>query len=362
MAVELVCTACGARADAADRSVAFCPACGAYLAWEAAADGHDVADRPGADPGPPPRSAAFPDDDLASLGAPSAAAAPAPPAVAVLPSPPPAPHAQPRAGAESAGCPGCGSPREPGRRFCPRCGHQLVHPVEDSPLPVTSPPRVPWWRRWLPGKEMRAWRRSLPLRYRVRRLVLAVLALVLVAAGLTVVGRNPVRWAVDRWNDVRDVRVVVGDLTAVGVPAEVAEAPAAAAVDRRLDTAWATGWPDGAVPVAGCAAPRTDADPASPAALLVGLDGPRRVVAVRIHPGPPTAEERAAQPRPRRLTIGSDDACVTVDLADSPEPVTVDLPTTTAALWIAVVDVWPSGAVEPARRVSLTEVELLARP
>ena len=148
----------------------------------------------------------------------------------------------------------------------------------------------------------------------------------------------------------------------MAVPVELPGFPAAAAVDRRLDTAWATVWPTGAVPAPGCPPPRADADPSAPGALLVGLGERREVRAVRIHPGPRVAEQRAVQPRPRQLTVGYEGGCVAIDVPDTAEPVTADVDFAAAAVWVTVADVWPADVTGTTAQVELAEVEFLARP
>ncbi|WP_157970435.1 hypothetical protein [Nakamurella deserti] len=383
---DMVCGACGAHNR---RPVDFCASCGAFLAWDEApdarddgappaADGHPPAvDRPPVDHPPPAAGSAggFPDDDDVpvarwTFGAaartttthPGPSATPATPAAAAIADPAPAATHDP-APPPRRTCPQCAAPAESGRRFCRRCGFQLVHPAADAAPPSAAPdPRLPWWR-WRPGGATRAaWRRSLPLRYRVRRWLFGVLGIGLLIGGLTLIGRDPVGWAADRWNDLRDVQVPVGDLTAVAVPAESADGPGSAAVDRRLDTAWVTPWPAGSAPATDCAAPRTDADPAAPGALLVGLGATREVRTVRIHPGPPSADQRATEPRPRRIQIGWADGCVTVDVPDTAAPVTTAVRISADTVWLSVVEVWPAATPDARPEVSVTEVEFLARP
>jgi hypothetical protein len=253
------------------------------------------------------------------------------------------------------------------RRFCPRCGHQRVHP-DLAAVPIAAARPAGRAGRWtfLPDRGSRAaraaWRRSLPIRYRARRWAAGVLGIGVLVGALTLIGRDPVGWTVDRWNDLRDVKVAVDGATAVAVPLEQPGFPAAAAVDRRVDTAWATVWPIAAVPTSGCPPPRVDADPAAPGALLVGLGERREIRAVRIHPGPRSAEQRAVQPRPRQLAVGYDGGCVTVDVPDTAEPVTVEVDFAAATVWVTVADVWPADVAGTPAQVELAEVEFLARP
>ena len=97
--------------------------------------------------------------------------------------------------------------------------------------PVAPPERVPWWRRWFrPGDNTRrgaraAYRRSLPVRYRIIRWVLALLGVAAIIGAFALIGRNPVGWAVNTWNDMLGKTAQVNDLDAYTDPnpAEIAE-------------------------------------------------------------------------------------------------------------------------------------------
>ena len=197
----VICEDCGESNKAGAQ---FCLFCGAYLEWQDsdAEEANEVTQqlppvtRTSVPPAAPPP---------ASTPAPVAAAAPA-----ARPAPPPTPtptqSTQPSqpvhqptpvdltpdepvvsmAGAAQ-GCPRCGRPIDPKRRFCAHCGEQFIKPGGDAPVTRPTQKRDTWWSRLWDSKDRvarRAYRRSLPPLYRWRRVIIAILTLALIGGGL----------------------------------------------------------------------------------------------------------------------------------------------------------------------------------
>jgi hypothetical protein len=286
-------------------------------------------------------------------------------------------------------CPNCRYQNTLSRRFCENCGQQLKAPMFPTLAELTPTARQPWWRRLLwfldrsPERLARkAWRRSLPVGFRVRRYTGAALVLALIVGGLSLIGRNPGRWIVDRWNDLRGAQSVLAFdpenrgvnaiVQAVVEPstAELANGPAAGAVDGISTTVWALAWTDAPPgtrpPTPGtvqdpCPSPVATAGPAGSLALTFGRS--RRITGLTFFAGLGAADTaRLQQHRPRIVLIGTATACQAVELKDNDkaQPVEVDLTGTT--LWITVLSTYPPGPVNPTQLVAFTEVQVLARP
>ncbi len=366
-----VCQQCG---EAAARDSEFCLQCGAYLEWNAT--GADVPARLEVTPPvPTPR---------AERSAAAGSARPATPVTATVPTDPsrgagPAvaagtvpPEAAPRPAATSPrepACSRCGTARPPGRRFCVRCALEF-EPSSAPPLrPARSRRRDPWWRR-LFGRgrspreraALRAYRRSLPVRYRLIRAAGALLLVAVIAGAALTIGRNPVGWVQARWDDLHDnlERVQVAD--AVPDPAEPAgpvEFAPRFAVDGAEDSAWATRWTGGDA-AGGCGAPRTAAG------LVVTFEDVAAVRHLRVVPGLPDDDSgRRLQPRPSVLEVRSAEGhCQTLGLRDSgtEQQVDLDVPLNTSSVRIDVAAVYPAEGEETSDLVAISEVRFFQRP
>lgn len=359
--IDDTCSGCGERNPAGSQ---FCLFCGIFLGWE---------NRP-VDPG---RATSASSSRTESHLAPVDSVSGAPPfsdpvpteELAVLPST----RTLPAVGAgdppEAVGvaCPSCQTPNDGSRRFCGRCGWAL-HPA--PPVRPVASRRPSWWHRlWLrvgnPDERSarRAYRRSLPGLYRWRRLLLTLLAVVVVASGLTLVGRDPVRLAVAAWHDLRGDVVQIDGVAATAVlPEGVTEnAPAAFAVDHDTATAWSTTWTATGTPVT---PPACGTARASGGLVLTLPD--TRVRQMRIVSGVTDPSQRTLELLPKTLHVtGSDGTCLTVELTRSGTVQTVlfDTDVSVSSLTLTVASTYaPVDASRTIQQVSITEVSLWARP
>ena len=268
-------------------------------------------------------------------------------------------------------CPQCSTRNDATLRFCRRCGSTLTRTPQTTAT-TTQPTATPWWRRWIPSDSeekdaRRAYRHSLPMRYRAQRILAGILVVAGIGAGSTLLGHNPAAWIKDRWADLQNTLILISDVQAVTEPADaaVADFPATAAVDNRADTAWATTWTNSTAPPTSCQAPSVTPAAGSTGSLLLLLSQPATVRAISILPGLPDNDPRRIhQWRPKTLQVGfSDGECQQVTLTDSPELQQLDLtPTATAALRISVVDTFAASPDQPSDLVAISEVRLLSRP
>lgn len=247
----IICGVCGARND---DGVTFCGTCGRYLDFVGAPDARPAQTEPEPAKEAAPSVAASQSAaagpagvDPTPLVVPVEAAAPEPavaPAAPVLPGAPgpkrrtaELPPEEREVEPGELICGHCGAGNVPTRRFCRRCGTDLV----DAPV---APPPV-WWRRLLrSGRAQQPWAGDRPRRvvrrsYRGKVVFLVVLSL-LAAAGWT--QRGPItRLAaavIDRVGDTR--RVTPADLTVSSFA--VGHGPALL-WDGNTDTFWASARP-----------------------------------------------------------------------------------------------------------------------
>ncbi len=357
---EKICETCGELTPA---DAEFCLSCGAYQRWW---DG-DGRTRPAPAAGPTP--AADPGTAREQPHGPAADAsttAPLPINAVVDPTA----FAGPAAATPA--CPRCRTGNPAGRFFCRRCGHTLRTAGAGAPRVRPADRPSPRWRRLGPTRSaaereaLRAYRRSLPVRYRLFRAggVLGLVALLL--AGYAVTGGRPAAFALDRWDDLRGTLVPVGPATATTAPpdAELSEYEAAKAVDGSPRTAWATVWRAGTVPAlvigdTGCRSTATTA------ALLLTLPRAAPVRAVAVTPGLPQDDpERVLQWRPKLLELRFPDGrCQSVTVPDRGVPVVLELERVVSAstVRVDVVDAYqPQGGA--ADRIAISEIELQQRP
>jgi hypothetical protein len=252
-------------------------------------------------------------------------------------------------------------------RFCAKCAFEFAPPTAPTVWTSGQSRHQPWWRRVLGQHRtaaervaLRAYRRCLPLRHRLFRLLVALLVTALAAGAVLALRRNPIDWLQDRWYDLRGTVVDVAIDAASLDPAEAPERPEFGpklATDEDEGTAWATAWSGGEDPVA-CGARK-----AAEALQLTFAD----VVDLReveVLGGLPSGDSgRLQQHRPRMLELRfSDGTCDLVPLRDvgRPQRVALEEPVSTSSVRIAVVDVHP--AEGDGTLVALSEIEFLARP
>lgn len=271
-------------------------------------------------------------------------------------------------------------PNEPDRRFCAKCGLALVGPRLHDAGPAGPPPppeRLPWWRRiFRPAPNTRraarvAYRESLPLRYRAIRWLFALAGVGLLIGGLSLIGRNPVGWAVDRWNDLRGATVQVTGVQAHTEPASGAgEQPDAAPLllDNLADTGWTVPWTATSALDPLLASCRNPADPTSlgmPQSVVLTLPQEGTLTHVSVAAGLPKDDSRRAQQfRPKTLQLAfTDGTCQRVELADADglQMVPIDK-VGTGAVRIWVVDGYPPTSDQPQEVATVAEVRLFQRP
>ena len=352
---NLVCESCGHQNNA---DAAFCAACEHYLWGDRAAD--STPQRHGRH-----RSDATPTSDVPPEPRPAPKPAPRPATTVTAPLPRVAPA--PQAPAEPA-CPRCGTGNTTERRFCRKCGQSLMANAavsSRSTRPPSRPPRRPGrrpWRRTGASRAARlAYRRSLPLRYRLARAgsvlaVVGVLGALLVAAGT-----DPVGVAQARWHDLKGTLVPVTGVVAAPDPAEsVLEGYRAEwVVDGHHNQGWASRW-EGGPPATGCGEARQGTG-----ALLLTMPAAVEVRAVNVLAGLPAGDpRRPLQWRPRLLELRfADGGCQLVALPDSGAVQThkLDDRVTTMKVRVAILDAYPPKSGE-GKEVAISELTLLRRP
>ena len=274
-------------------------------------------------------------------------------------------------------CPRCGVANENDRRFCARCGLGFVGPRLHDAGPGGPPPppeRLSWWRRiFRPAPNTRraarvAYRQSLPLRYRAIRWVLALAGVGVLIGGLSVIGRNPVGWAVDRWNDLRGTTIQVTGLQAHTEPEAAAPDAAPLLLDNFANTGWTVPWTATPAPDPLLATCRDPADPTMlgmPPSVVIALPQAVTLNQVAVAAGLPKDDSRRAeQYRPKTLQLAfTDGTCQRVELADVDTLQTLPLdPVGTGGVRIWVVDAYPPASDQPQDIATLAEIRLFQRP
>jgi hypothetical protein len=223
-----------------------------------------------------------------------------------------------------------------------------------------------------------AYRRSLPLRYRLLRWLWGVVGLGAVVGAFALLVHDPVGWIGDKWADLRGNLTQVEPLRAVGEPATAAIAgfPAANLVDNRGDTAWTTAWSAAiasnparseCVPPAAPAASVAPAAPAAdaPASALLLPEHIVTVRAVTVAAGLFEQDPlRERQWRPKTLQLAfSDGSCQQITLTDTAgeQQLSVD-PVATTQVRISVLDAYEPGPDQPIDQISISEVRVFTRP
>lgn len=282
-------------------------------------------------------------------------------------------------------CSRCSTANSPGLRFCCKCGLSLQSEVE-SPAAVGQPStlqQTPWWQRGFRrgaadqnigngiGRRAAraAYRRSLPLTYRLRRWIFALVVVGLLGGGLVFLGQNPWSWLADRWNDLRGNLVQVAQVQAVVEPAaaEFPDFPASLVVDQLANTAWVSTWtaPIDQTSPANCLPPSATATATDQGTILLLLPASTDIRAIIISAG--LAEQDPSRPhqwRPKMLQLTfTDGQCQTLELVDAPGPQQFEIEnTTTTAVRVRVLDAYPASGTDGRDLVAISELQVLARP
>lgn len=296
-------------------------------------------------------------------------------------------------------CPRCGVVNGAELRFCRKCGLALRGPTlhdGGAARPMAPPQRVPWWRRWFrPDDNTRrgaraAYRRSLPVRYRIIRWLLALLGVAAIVGAFALIGRNPVGWAVNTWNDMLGKTVQVNDLAAYTDPSPTVIAsnpgtvsPSAGAtptaavppvdtaqnvLDNLANTSWTTAWSQTSQlnPAdAPCVPPSTPTAAGGPESILIVPTNSVDVRAISVAGGLPKDDARRQQQwRPRTLQLAfSDGSCQQVTLQDNADLQSLELnPVDASQIRLSVIDAYPPSPDQPINEVAITDIRIFTRP
>ena len=356
--IEDVCTACGERNPAGS---AFCLYCGVYLGWDEASTADQPATRQSV---PSAETSAYssqnPIQSQSVQGQPVVQGQPNVQGQSTVP-------AQPitdRRPTEPL-CPQCGQPNPATLRFCSKCGKALRPTQPISQAPRAAVPQTWWQRFWDPTdrRARREYRRSLPPLYRWRRVIIGVGLVVAVLVVLSLIGKDPVGWAKDKYYAVRGTLVVADPVGYAGSPPEsVAQGYDAAALgSAAVDDAWATAWaPDALAPLDGC-----DGKPAAKGMVQLTFQEPLRVRRLDVVAGLPAADaKRPLQFRPSVLLVMYDGRCTELPLKDSSElqQLTLDTGVPVTELLVAIGATYPARADAGQPLTALTSLAVLSRP
>lgn len=216
-----------------------------------------------------------------------------------------------------------------------------------------------WWRRLLgrtrtPAEDaaVRAFRRSLPVRYTLFRGGVFAVVAVLLAGVVLLVRQGPVSTVLRAWDAVRGTTAPV--VVVATTPDGTTTGDVANLTDGVGTTAWTTDW--AADDRRGACAPGATGS----GVVLQFADGVdvRRVgVAAGIGTNP------QQENRPAVLELRGDTGCTSVELTDTTQEQFVDLPEplSTGRLRVGVVDVY-TVAEGGLPQVSLSEIRVFSRP
>lgn len=369
-----ICTSCG---EPNPPGTQFCLFCGVYLGWAEPARETETGEDPGSgaalEPGGPPAASditgpvPMADQTLvlppASGGAPAGAAL-AGTAPAGTPAAPTGPNGipttTPPAAPVSQGptCPACGRAIDPTRRFCGHCGQVLAtgQPARNAPSRGRN-----WWQRLLRSDSRlarRSYRKSLPPLVRWRRAGVTVVVAALLVGGFTMIGRDPIGWAVDRWYDVTNRLDPVTSVSATALPEDsvIGENSPNGLLDADAGTAWVTGWtpPEGR-PACG----------ESRGGRVVLSFPATRVREMQVITGVSDPSQRPLQHIPTQLhVVLPDGSCrsITLDRSAELQQVAFDTGEPVTQLTVSVGEAYTSDDERVQDVAALTQLTLLARP
>jgi hypothetical protein len=376
-AIEDVCTACGERNPAGS---AFCLYCGVYLGWDEAG----TAEAPSARRSVPAGEGAVASSEAPTRSDPTLRQ----PGVHAEPGDNYAPTGQ-RTGTAQHGmaqngpgqggedwpehrakpgelsCPQCGQANAATLRFCSKCGRALRPSQPTTRAASASSNQTAWQRFWDPGdrRARRDYRRSLPLFYRWRRVIIGVGTIVAVLVILSVAGKDPVSWAKGKYYDIRGTLVLADPVAYAGDPPQsVAKGYDVAALgSAAVDDAWATPWSaEAAAPLDGC-----DGKTAAKGMVHLSFEEAIRVRRLDVLAGlPPTDAKRPLQFRPSVLLVMYDGRCSELPLKDSSEiqRLVLDTGVPVKDLIVAIGSTYPARADAAQPLTALTSLAVLSRP
>ncbi|MFC5263934.1 hypothetical protein ACFPJ1_17625 [Kribbella qitaiheensis] len=349
--IEDVCTACGERNPAGS---AFCLYCGVYLGWDEASTADQPATRQ-----------AVPSAETSAYSSQNPTQPQSVQGQLAAQGQQPTVQAQPVAGWRSSDppCPQCGQPNAVTLRFCSKCGTALrptqpVSQVQRAAVPQT------WWQRFRDPTDRRArreYRRSLPPLYRWRRVIIAVGLLVAVLVLLSLIGKDPVGWAKDKFYAVRGTLVVADPVDYAGSPPEsVAKGYDPAALgSAAVDDAWATAWTPLA-PLDGC-----PGKAAAKGLVSLTFKDPVRVRRLDVRAGLPADNaKRTLQFRPSVLLVMYEGRCSELQLKDISDlqQLKLDTGVPVKQLLVAVGATYPGRTDAAENLTALTSLAVLSRP
>jgi hypothetical protein len=371
--MDVICESCGTLNRSAGE---FCTECGAFLAWNQGPDeqsSDDPAGGPTTSTGPDaPRQA--PRDqtvDATTAGAerasrtrgdgpastPSTATSTTTTSTAGAGNDHTATAVLPRTPAGPA-CPDCGRSNDPARRFCAKCGRQLVATRPQQ----TGAAENPAESRRRERANRRAFRSSLPAVYRWRRVGLIMLVVAVVLAGAVTVGADPISWGKARWYDLKGTVVAVPGVqaTVLQTGRDAAGKPVDAALLVDGTTAdWHTRW------AASAPATRCEGDQTTPTIELT-MAQPVRIRGVDIYPGLGSDQpQRPLQFRPQVIGITPVGAgtCQAFRLADTGDRQRLEFDShqRVSVIRISLNSAYPAPA-DGEKQISIREITLLSRP
>ncbi len=267
------------------------------------------------------------------------------------------PPPQPGAYADQS-CPTCGRVNPGTRRYCSRCGYSFVSSEVADPYAGSGS-----WGAASQAAQDRAarreYRRSLPPLYRWRRVIIAVLVLVLGGAAVVGLGRDPVGIVTSGWHRLKKDYQPVESVRASVEPADAtaAKSDPASLVDGSRQE-WTMKWEPGSVSACG---------PAANTGVIVLTFPETRIRQLQIFPGlDPSNPQRDLQPKPKDLGVvfGDDPTCHPIALkknAAGRVKFDLDSKTPVTQLKIGIGSAFPAGADGQAA-ISITEIILKSFP
>lgn len=263
---------------------------------------------------------------------------------------------RPHAAGGGALCPKCGRVRGGGRRFCGYCGHEFPTGHVNA---TAHAPRDSDAERRRARINAQAYRRSLPLIYRLRRAAIVVAVAVLVGVVAASSWSDPRQWAADQWYALRGtvVPVKITDVRVTPSSATTAGSQLSYLTDG-TKSMWTTHW--AADDVA-----RSCRQPAHGPVIILSF-APARVRRIVIYAGAPDDHrDRLQQFRPRTINYRYDDGpCRFANLAASgkQEIIAADSHSAVTTLSVVITDAYDPPAGGRLNTLSITDISLQARP